>query len=166
MLDYVYKYFAAKNGGVGKPEFRLPSMVPGTIILPIGLFIFGWTAEKHVFWLVPDIGMALVGAGVILNFQAVQTYVIDAFTLHAASGIAATAFLRSLCAFGFPLFAPIMYNALGFGVGDTILAVVGIVIGCPAPYLFWIYGERLRTRSRYGKKHNLAGAPAKNANKA
>lgn len=141
-------------------------MVPGTIILPIGLFIFGWTAEKHVFWLVPDIGMALVGAGVILNFQAVQTYVIDAFTLHAASGIAATAFLRSLCAFGFPLFAPIMYNALGFGVGDTILAVVGIVIGCPAPYLFWIYGERLRTRSRYGKKHNLAGAPAKNANKA
>lgn len=31
-------------------------------------------------------GIALVGAGQILNFQSIQTYVIDAFTLHAASG--------------------------------------------------------------------------------
>lgn len=30
--------------------------------------------------------MALVAGGVILNFQCIQTYVIDAFTLHAASG--------------------------------------------------------------------------------
>ena len=28
----------------------------------------------------------LVGAGLILIFQSVQTYVVDAFTLHAASG--------------------------------------------------------------------------------
>jgi hypothetical protein len=82
--------------------------------------------------------------------------VVDAFTLHAASGelpvspsfthvlneiiifflviiaLAAVAFLRSLAGFGFPLFAPAMYNALGYGKGDTILAVVAIVIGCPA----------------------------------
>ena len=25
-----------------------------------------------------------------------------------------------------------MYNALGYGKGDTILAVVAIVVGCPA----------------------------------
>jgi hypothetical protein len=77
-------------------------------------------------------GVAIIGAGVILNFQAITTYVIDAFTLHAASGIAATAFLRSICAFGFPLFAPAMYNALGFGLGNTILAIAGIVLGGPA----------------------------------
>lgn len=33
----------------------IASMIPGTTILPIGLFLFGWTAQKHVFWLVPDI---------------------------------------------------------------------------------------------------------------
>lgn len=27
-----------------------------------------------------------MGAGTILNFQSIQSYVIDAFTLHAASG--------------------------------------------------------------------------------
>ena len=61
-------------------------MVPGTILLPIGLLITGWTARANIHWIAPDIGIALVGAGTILNFQTIQTYVIDAFTLHAASG--------------------------------------------------------------------------------
>ena len=46
-------------------------------------------------YLVPQ-GLFLVGGGMILNFQCIQTYVIDAFTLHAASGLAAVSFLRSL----------------------------------------------------------------------
>ena len=33
----------------------LASMIPGTIVLPIGLFIHGWSAQNHVFWIVPDI---------------------------------------------------------------------------------------------------------------
>ncbi|TCD61997.1 hypothetical protein EIP91_007637 [Steccherinum ochraceum] len=148
-LDYIYKRLKDKNGGVGRPEFRLPTMLPGTILMPVGLFIAGWAARPSVHWIVVDIGMAFVGAGVILNFQGVQTYVVDAFTLHAASALAAVAFLRSLCGFGFPLFAPSMYNALGFGKGDTILACVAIVIGCPSPILFWKYGERIRRASMH-----------------
>ena len=61
-------------------------MVPGSFLLPAGLFITGWTARADVHWIAPDIGIALVGAGTILNFQCIQTYVIDTFTLHAASG--------------------------------------------------------------------------------
>ena len=61
-------------------------MVPGTILLPIGLLWTGWSAREGVHWIVPDIGIFVVGAGMILNFQTIQTYVIDAFTLHAASG--------------------------------------------------------------------------------
>ncbi|KIM73432.1 hypothetical protein PILCRDRAFT_829167 [Piloderma croceum F 1598] len=148
-LDKVYGYFKSKNGGVGRPEFRLPSMVPGTICLPIGLLITGWSVQKRVFWLVPDIGNVLVGAGIILNFQSMQSYVIDAFTLHAASALAAVSCLRSLAGFGFPLFAPAMYNALGYGGGFSLLAGFSIVVGCPAPWLFWKYGERIRQNSRY-----------------
>ena len=77
-------------------------------------------------------GSAIVAAGVILNFQAIQTYVIDAFTLHAASALAATAFLRSLCGFGFPLFAPDMFNKLGYGVGCSILGAAAIGFGVPS----------------------------------
>ncbi|KAJ3478756.1 hypothetical protein NLI96_g9543 [Meripilus lineatus] len=152
-MDKIYIALKKRNGGKGAPEFRLPPMVPGTILLPIGLFLTGWTARASIHWIVPDIGIALVGAGTILNFQCIQTYVIDAFTLHAASALAAVAFLRSLAGFGFPLFAPSMYNALGYGKGDTILAVVAIVIGCPAPWVFWKYGERIRKASRHARNH-------------
>ncbi|EMD42144.1 hypothetical protein CERSUDRAFT_129554 [Gelatoporia subvermispora B] len=152
MLDRIYKYYSKKNGGVGKPEYRLPSMVPGTIFLPIGLFLTGWTSRPDVHWIVPDIGIAFVGAGTILNFQSIQTYVIDTFTLHAASALAAVTFFRSLAGFGFPLFAPAMYSALGYGKGDSILGVVAIVVGCPAPWLLWVYGERIRQASHYARK--------------
>ncbi|KAI0749869.1 MFS polyamine transporter [Daedaleopsis nitida] len=156
MLDRAYKYFSKRNGGVGRPEYRLPSMVPGSILLPIGLFITGWTARPDVHWIAPDIGIALVGAGTILNFQSIQTYVIDCFTLHAASALAAVTFLRSLAGFGFPLFAPAMYNALGYGKGDTILACFAIVVGVPSPFLLWKYGERIRNASRYADKRPVS----------
>ncbi|KAG2137983.1 major facilitator superfamily domain-containing protein [Suillus clintonianus] len=166
--DKIYVHFKNKNGGVGKPEFRLPAMVPGSLLLPIGCLIVGWTSQAHTHWIAPDIGMALVGAGIILSFQCIQTYILECFPLHAASGtysfvptlltsnlspsaVAAVACLRSLAGFGFPLFAPAMYDALGFGKGDTILAVAAFVIGCPAPWIFWHYGERIRNSSQYAR---------------
>ncbi|THH18799.1 hypothetical protein EW146_g2225 [Bondarzewia mesenterica] len=135
MLDRIYIYLKEKKGGAGRPEYRLPSMVPATILLPVGLLIAGWSAQTHSHWIGTDIGILLIGAGSILNFQSIQTYVIDAFTLHAASALAAVSFLRALAGFGFPLFAPAMYSALGYGKGNTILAAAGIVIGCPATAL-------------------------------
>ncbi|EJF65293.1 MFS general substrate transporter [Dichomitus squalens LYAD-421 SS1] len=151
LLDVVYMRLAKKNGGVGKPEYRLLFKFPGMILLPTGLLITGWTARASVHWIVPDIGIVLVGAGMILNFQSIQIYIIDAFTLHAASAIAAVTFFRSVAACVFPLFAPAMYNALGYGKGNTILASAAIAIGAPSPILFWLYGERIRKASRYAK---------------
>ncbi|EKM55131.1 uncharacterized protein PHACADRAFT_255538 [Phanerochaete carnosa HHB-10118-sp] len=150
-MDKIYVYFTKKNGGGGRPEYRLPPMLPGTICLPIGLFLTGWTARADIHWIVPDIGIAFVGAGTILNFQAIQTYVIDAFTLHAASALAAVTFLRSCAGFGFPLFAPTMYNALGYGKGNSILGAIAIVVGCPAPWVLWTYGQRIRQASKYAR---------------
>ncbi|PPQ70367.1 hypothetical protein CVT24_013142 [Panaeolus cyanescens] len=151
-LDGLYRYFKKRNNGVGEPEFRLPAMIPGTILMPFGVLLAGWSAQHHLHWIATDIGIACVGAGLILNFQAIQTYAVDSFTLHAASALAAISFLRSVAGFGFPLFAPIMFERLGYGKGNTILACVSIGIGCPAPILFWKYGKRIRMSSRYAYK--------------
>ncbi|KAL4250183.1 hypothetical protein AB1N83_013540 [Pleurotus pulmonarius] len=126
-------------------------MVPATLMLPVGLLIDGWSAQAHVHW----IGIALVGAGIVLNHQSVEMYVVDMFGLYSASALAAVAFVRSIAGFAFPLFAPQMYRVLGFGKGDTILAAVSIVIGCPAPFVFWKYGERIRNASRYTRNPAL-----------
>ncbi|KAF8836360.1 MFS polyamine transporter [Paxillus ammoniavirescens] len=150
-LDKIYVHFKNKNGGVGRPEFRLPAMFPATLILPIGCLITGWTVQAHTHWIAPDIGITLAGAGIIVSYQCIQTYTLDAFTLHAASASAALSCLRSLAGFAFPLYTPAMYSALGFGKGDTILALVAIVIGFPAPWIIWRYGERLRNTSRHAR---------------
>lgn len=75
--------------------------------------------------------------------------VIDTYTRYAASAVAAITFLRSLAGFGFPLFAPVMYDALGYGWGNSVLAFVAIAIGVPAPWLFWHYGAWLRAKSQF-----------------
>ncbi|KAM5530087.1 hypothetical protein V8D89_016247 [Ganoderma adspersum] len=151
LLDKAYMHLAKKNGGVGKPEYRLLFMFPGTILLPTGLLITGWTARSDIHWIVPDLGIVIVGAGIILNFQAMQMYVIDAFSLHCASAMAAVTFFRSVAACVFPLFAPAMYDALHYGRGDTMLACAGIAIGGPSSLFFWLYGERIRKASRYAR---------------
>ncbi|KAJ3771713.1 MFS polyamine transporter [Lentinula raphanica] len=150
-MDKLYMYFKNKNNGVGQPEFRVPSMILGSFFLPVGLLISGWASEEHVSWVVTDLGMAFVGAGIILTFQSMQTYIVDCFTLHAASALASISCLRSLAGFGFPLFAPAMYNAIGFGKGDTILAAVSIAVGWPAPIIFWKYGKAIRMKSKYAR---------------
>ncbi len=105
------------------------NIVPGTILLPIGLLITGWTTQNHVFWLVPDI-VSDLNCALLLGRVLRDTYTGRA--LHFTTALAAATLLRSLAGFGFPLFAPTMYNALGYGNGDTILAVAAIVLGCPA----------------------------------
>ncbi|KAL9597455.1 MAG: hypothetical protein Q9219_005147 [cf. Caloplaca sp. 3 TL-2023] len=87
----------SKDGEM-KPEYRLPPMIPGAFLMPIGLFLYGWTAEKHIHWIVPIIGTGFVGVGLLATFLPVTTYLIDAFTLHAASATAASTILRSLVA--------------------------------------------------------------------
>lgn len=49
-----------------------------------------------------------------------------------------------------------MYAALGYGRGDTVLAGLAVVLGCPSSWLFWRFGERIRRRGRYsGAAHRL-----------
>ena len=147
--DRIYSRLKKQNNGIGKPEFRIPILIISSALTPIGLFWYGWSAQAHTHWLMPNIGQVFLSAGIIVGFQSIQTYIVDAYTRYAASGIAAATVLRSLAGFGFPLFAPAMYNALGRGWGDSLLGFLAIFIGIPAPFLLWRYGERLRAMSKF-----------------
>ncbi|MCJ1432423.1 hypothetical protein MMC27_001779 [Xylographa pallens] len=148
--DAIYNRLKNKNENkLGQPEFRLPLMIPGGILLPLGLLWYGWSAQAQLHWIMPNIGMAIFGMGVKIGTQCTQAYGVDAYTLYAASASAAGTFLRSLFGFGFPLFAPYMYASLGYGWGNSLLALVAIVLGIPAPLLLWRHGPWLRARSPY-----------------
>ena len=149
MNDKIYGRLKRRNGGNGSPEFRTPLMVPGSILVPCGLFIYGWSAQYHTHWIVPNIGAALFSAGTVISFQCIQTYIIDSYVTYAASAIAAATALRSSAGFGFPLFAPYMYHALDYGWGNSLLGFIAIGIGLPAPVLLWLFGKKLRERSPF-----------------
>ncbi|EFY95618.1 MFS transporter [Metarhizium robertsii] len=148
MVDRVYGALKSRNGGVGRPEFRMPSLAIGSVVLTVGLFWYGWSIGR-AHWIMPDIGALLCSVGVICCLQGMQMYIVDCYQTYAASAMAACAVLRSLAGFGFPLFAPYLYEDLGYGWGTSILAFVSIAIGWVAPVIFWVWGPRLRALSKF-----------------
>ena len=148
-VDRVYRHLKEKNGGIGRPEFRIPFMMLGSLLTPIGLFWYGWSVQGDVHWIMPDIGIAIFTAGAVLCLQSMQGYLIDSYSRFAASGIAAAVILRSLAGFGFPLFAPYLFQRLGYGWGSSVLGFISIAIGIPAPFMFYFVGAKLRAVSKY-----------------
>ena len=147
--DRIYRRLKKTNNNEGRPEFRVPLMIPGACLVPIGLFIYGWTAYYRTHWMGPNMGAAIYAAGTIIGFQCLQTYVVDGYQRFAASAVGAASTLRSLAGFGFPLFAPYMYNKLGLGWGNSLLGFLAVGLGIPAPLLLWRYGQALRARSKF-----------------
>ena len=151
LTDLVYRRLMYRNNNIGRPEFQIPLMVPGAILMPCGIFLYGWSSQYHVHWIVPNAGATIFGAGVVMSFQCIQAYLIDSYTMFAASAIAGATVLRSCAGFGFPLFAPYIYNALGFGWGNSVLGFVAVGIGLPSPFLMWKFGQKLREKSPFAR---------------
>lgn len=63
--DRIYRKLKMRNNNIGRPEFRVPLMIPGACLVPIGLFIYGWTSFYQTHWIVPNIGAAIFAAGTV-----------------------------------------------------------------------------------------------------
>ena len=70
-------------------------------------------------------------------------YLVDAYTVHAASVTAASTIFRCLLGAFFPLAGPAMYDTLGLGWGNSLLGFISIAF-FPVPFILYFYGERLR----------------------
>ncbi|KAK1525828.1 uncharacterized protein CCOS01_08246 [Colletotrichum costaricense] len=135
----------ARNDGHREPEFRLPIMARSILLTPLGLFFYGWTAQYHLHWILPIIGSALLGAGLILIMMPLHTYLIDAFTKYAASAIAASTIFRCIVGAFLPLAGESLFNRLGLGWGSSLLGFVSLLL-CPVPWLLQKYGQAARER--------------------
>lgn len=151
-VDWNYRRLKAKNGGVGVPEFKLPTLIVTGVLMPIGLLLYGWTLEYRVHWIVPDIGIFIIACGVRMAMFVCPLYLADAITLYTASATSALVMTRGMFSFTFPLFAPDMYETLGQGWGNSVLALCTALIGLPAPFILYRYGAALRARSAYSKR--------------
>ncbi|KAI1124494.1 major facilitator superfamily domain-containing protein [Nemania abortiva] len=135
-----------KKDGVTQPEKRLILMKWIAPIASLGCFLYGWTAQYHVHWIVPIIGTFIIGFGSLFVIIPAQTYLVDAFGAEAsASALAANLIVRTPFGALLALAAPPLYDRLGLGWGNSVLGFIALVFA-PVPWLFYHYGENLRNR--------------------
>ncbi|GJC78058.1 efflux pump rdc3 [Colletotrichum liriopes] len=131
------------NNGVYEPEMRLPDCIYFAALLPVTFFWYGWTAEFKTHWAAPVVGLLPFGIAILGIWQPIQAYVIDAYPMYAASGMAAFTVFRSVVAAFLPMAGPPMYDALGLGWGNSVLGFIAVAL-IPVPALIYRYGGRLR----------------------
>ena len=127
------------------PEDRLIGALIGAPFITISLFILGATSFKHIIWVGPASSGIAFGFGMVLCYYAVNNYIIDSYHRYAASALAAKVFLRSGGGAAFPLFITQMYDRLGLQWASWLLAFIGLAMVL-IPYVFYVFGERLRAR--------------------
>ena len=153
----VSKNLTEKHGGDLKPEYRLPPIILGSLCTPISLFWYGWSAQARVHWIVPIVGTAFIGMGMVFTYARLPVlasqrlfinhmtnnksmpsamYLVGAYTVHAASVTAASTISRCLLGALLPLAGPAMYDTLGLGWGNSLLGFISIAI---FPVLFHLY---------------------------
>ncbi|KAL2015168.1 hypothetical protein VTK56DRAFT_6174 [Thermocarpiscus australiensis] len=142
------------------PERRLPPMMFGSVLFAGGQFLTGWTSSPAIHWVVPCVGLVMLGTGFFTIFQAALNYLVDTFTRYAASAVAANTFLRSCFACAFPLVVGPMYRNLGVGPGSSVPAAFAALL-IPVPFVFFTYGERIRARSKWSRPSVHDGAGGK-----
>lgn len=136
-------YKQKSPGSKPPPEIRLAPISIASPLCAVGLIIYGWAFEKQLHWMLPIIGCTVFSWGMVAFMMPVTTYLIDVFHTEAAGPVGASAVLRCLVGGLLPLCANDLYNRLGYGWGNTLLAFVALAF-TPFPYLFYNNGERLR----------------------
>ncbi|KAJ5287136.1 hypothetical protein N7478_002822 [Penicillium angulare] len=139
---------ADARGTIPEPEARLNMAMIGSFIVPVGLFMFAWTTYPSVHWIVPIIGAVIFSCGLVMVFISLMTYLVDSYTVYAASALAANSVLRSLFGTAFPLFTTQMYENLGNQWASSIPAFL-VLVCVPSPFLFHKYGAKIRAKCKY-----------------
>ncbi|KAF9889808.1 hypothetical protein FE257_006898 [Aspergillus nanangensis] len=131
------------------PEHRLFTALYGSLVLPVGLFWFGWSARPSVHWIVPIIGQGITIMGSLLIYVPCNFYMLDVYgSKYGASAAGASSLSRYTLSAAFPLFVTQMYEKLGVSWATSLLGFIALLMA-PIPWVFRYMGPRLRARSQY-----------------
>ncbi|CAO1634997.1 unnamed protein product [Sympodiomycopsis kandeliae] len=145
-VDRSFKLLTVKYEGQSRPEYKLPPLLVSAIMIPLGMALFGYTVEKRLHWIIPNISAFILATGNIGSYISIQAYLVDLMPLYSSSCIAAAVFMRSLGGFTFPLFGAPLYAEVGYTKASAALAGVLACGGVPIPVLLWFWGPRLRQK--------------------
>ncbi|KAL4793009.1 major facilitator superfamily domain-containing protein [Aspergillus venezuelensis] len=122
-FDYIAPHQLGKLDPV-PPKARIWPGLFATWLIPMGLYIFAWTANPNIHWIVSLIGIAISMCGI---------FIITHCILFAGASI---------------LFSRPMFDGIKVSGGVTLLASFSVlcILGM---FLLYVYGGKLRERSRF-----------------
>ncbi|KAJ5202127.1 uncharacterized protein N7498_006790 [Penicillium cinerascens] len=84
----------------------------------------------------------------VFVFLRIMNYLIDAYTIYAASVLAANSIIYSCFGAGFPLFTTYTYHNLRIHWASCVLAFLSLAC-VPFPFIFYHYGPSIRRKCKY-----------------
>ena len=140
--------FMRRRFPVEVPESRLYFTCITAMLLPVGLFIFGFTSDSGTPWIVPAIAICLATMGIYSVYLATFNYLADVYHMYASSALAAQSFCRNILGGVFPLVTVMLFKNLGNDRAGGLLG--GVATGLTlVPWVLVFYGERIRRRSNF-----------------
>lgn len=130
------------------PEGRLLSPGFQSILLPVGLFWFGWTARPGISWISPALAVGSCTMGIFSIYLAVFNYLADTYHRYSSSAQAAQSMCRNIFAGIFPLFTAQMMSSLTYRGAGSLLGGIGLLLTA-IPWLLSFYGHKIRARSPF-----------------
>ena len=149
-LHYHLRHQFNSNGEL-KPEKRLPPAIVGAFLVPVSMFILGWTAKANVHWIVPIIGSSFYGVANVLLYYAILNYIADTYPENTACAFAGMECMRSTAGAITPLFATALFKNLGIAWAATLLALVSCLF-IPVPIVLYYKGHLIRGKSPKAKQ--------------
>ncbi|KAI5830150.1 MFS general substrate transporter [Schizophyllum commune Tattone D] len=139
------KYFPVRGA-----DARLYSACGAAVLLPIAMFIYAWCAYPTITWVAQAIGIVLFTTAAFVIYNGVFSYLADCYGPFASSALAGQSLARNLMGFAFPLFTTQMFDALGYRWGNTLFALVAVVL-MPIPFILLFWGPKIRRSSKFSR---------------
>ncbi|PYI36110.1 MFS general substrate transporter [Aspergillus indologenus CBS 114.80] len=129
------------------PEARLYFVCVEAVLMPIGLFWFGWTSYSSIAWISPTMAIGCATMGIFAVYLAVFNYLADTYHRFASSAIAAQSCCRNLLGGVFPLVTNALFTNVGYPGASSLLGGIGAVL-VVVPWVLVFYGPKIRAKSK------------------
>ncbi len=112
------------------PEDRMcENAYIAAVMYPLGLIVYGWTADRGIHWIVPCIANFFFGLGSMVIFSVATTMLTEFMPKRSSSGVAVNNFVRNIFACIGGVVGQDLVEALGDGWLFTIMGLWALSSG-------------------------------------
>jgi hypothetical protein len=98
--DLLAARLTKRNNGIREAEMRLGALLVPMFIAPIGLVVYGCTAEYHLHWIGYFFGVGMCQFGAYFYFTYTMAYAVDSYSASLPELLIATNLGKSAISFG------------------------------------------------------------------